>query len=60
MLGTWQIIALGLTLGIHLLGAFGLFVLLRRGNGSELHDGWDDDERPPRDGPERPCLRRVA
>lgn len=60
MSATGEVIALSLTLGVHILGAVTLIAVLVRGSGAELRDWWpdDDDGGPPRGEPDRPAPPR--
>jgi hypothetical protein len=50
---TAEVLALALTLGVHILGAAALIAVLVRNSGADVKDWWpgDDDGGPPRDEP---------
>lgn len=53
-----QVIAIALTLGVHILGAIALIYLLVRDSGENARDWWPGgDDEPPRDGPRDPDPR---
>jgi hypothetical protein len=58
MTPTGEVIALGLTLGVHLLGAAALVAVIMRDSGASVRDWWphDDDGGTPRDDPRDPAL----
>jgi hypothetical protein len=51
---TAEVLALGLTLAVHIVGACALIGLLVRNDEAEIRDWWpgDDDGGPPRDTPQ--------
>lgn len=53
---TGEVLALALTLGVHVLGALALISVLVRDSGGSMRDWWprDDGGEPPRDDPRPP------
>lgn len=51
---TAEVLALGLTLAVHIVGAVALIGVLVRNSGVDVRDWWpgDDDGGPPRDDPQ--------